>query len=265
MTTPTKPLIDIQSNPVVDIAPVQLHAGDFDCQIAYARSAEAYAMNEYNQDAFALRVTTQRLVAVVADGVGQSFRGDVAAMAVAQTITQVLWQIDLTNEALVREVLCQQLIALVPKVTQLIHDVDISRHPTIFREALMQRRDFGSESVFVAVVIDTHTNHLICYWMGDCRLRIYDQSGSVVPIAATQFQTMERWSSSRMIYGELHMLSCPANAISRVVLYSDGLHTLDSFPLTQGDLTNVLSTHIATSRTSPESDDISLVVVDVRR
>jgi len=68
-----------------------------------------------------------------------------------------------------------------------------------------------------------------------------------------------------MIYGDLHVLSCPAHTVSRIVLYSDGLHTLDSLPLTQGDLTAVVSTHMATSRTSPESDDISLIVVDVRR
>jgi len=264
MTTPTKPLVDIQSNPVVDISPERLQAGTFDCHIAYARSAEAHAMNEYNQDAFALRATAQRIVAVVADGVGQSFRGDIAAMAVAQTIARVLWQSELANEARVRESLGQQLIALVPKVTQAINDVDISQHPTIFREALMQRRDFGSESVFVAVVIDTLANEMMCYWLGDCRLKVYDRKGNIVPIAPTQFQTMERWSSTRMIHGDLHVLKLPATDVSRVILYSDGLHTLDALQLTQGDLLSVIATHMATSRTSPESDDIALIVVDVR-
>lgn len=265
MTTTNTPVIDAQSNPIADIKPTQYDVAPFRCVVAYARSADADSLNEYNQDAFALRVAPQRLVAVVADGVGQSFRGDVAAMAVAQSIMQVLWQAESLNDIDVRETLKQKLVELAPRVTQMIDDVDLSQHPTMFREALMQRRAFGSESVFAALAIDIPTNMMRCFWLGDCRIRIYNHAGKSVALDTTLFQTMERWSSTRIIHGKLHALQMPVSQLSRVVLYSDGLQSLDTLPLMQPDLTTTVASHMSTSRTSPESDDITLIMVDVRQ
>jgi serine/threonine protein phosphatase PrpC len=263
MTGILKPVIDVQSNPVADMMPTYFSAEPFQSLVAYARSADAHTLNEYNQDAFAIRASQQRFVAVVADGVGQSFRGDVAAMAVAQSMMNVLWHTESLADHDIRDVLYHTLIELAPKVSSIIGDIDLSHYPTMFREALMQRRAFGSESVFVALVIDIPLNVMRCFWLGDCRIRIYDTANNHVPIDPATFQTMERWSSTRRIHGNMHTLQMPVTQLSRVVLYSDGLHTLDDLTLIQPDMRDIITTHMQNSHTSPESDDITIIMVDV--
>lgn len=265
MHTPSSAIIDVQSNPIKDVQPTILRVPPFACTFAYARSADAFNLNEYNQDAYTLRANAQRLVAVVADGVGQSFCGEVAAMAVTQSIMQAFWQMNDINESRILTVLNEYLVALAPKVTKILNDIDLSQHPQMFRDVLMQRRGYGSESVFVAILIDIPSNTMYCVWLGDCRLCIYDHTGNKVAIDENQFQTMERWSSTRVIHGKLHVFGMPASNVARVIAYSDGLQALDTLALVQPDVTTTIKNYMEKSRTLPESDDITIIVADVRR
>jgi serine/threonine protein phosphatase PrpC len=204
------------------------------------------------------------LVAAIADGVGQSYRGDIAAMAVVQSLLDTLWHMKYTDQRAVYDAtVTTQLQSLAERVTQVIQDIDISYHATMFRDALEKRRRLGSESMFIAIRADVEHDQLYVCWLGDCRLRLllHTESEHVWPNDA--FDTMQRWSSVRLLVGDVHAAVIPLSHIKCILMYSDGLHLLDTRPLQ--DIINLDTVREATrlSQTVPASDDVTCVCVHV--
>jgi hypothetical protein len=256
--------LELVSNPLHDIRPTTIDQSSYQLFVSYMRSAEALSLNENNQDAFAVWSNDNRFVATIADGVGQSFRGDIAAMAVVQTVSQVLWEQDVTHQK-IDHIISSELTRLSPKVQDLLCAIDISHHPTMFRDALELRRQLGSESVFAACAVDWHHDIIYLCWLGDCRIKLIDVTGNPIALDKSLFRTVERWSSKRVLVGDLHSIRMPLHSIRRIAMYSDGLHLLDSELLNEIDVMHLVETSITKSSTLPESDDITLVTCDVTK
>jgi hypothetical protein len=256
--------LEYVSNPLHDVFPKHVDQDLFTLLVTYMRSAETKSLNEYNQDALAIWSNHQRFVATIADGVGQSFRGDIAATAVVQLITRILWEYDFSNDNL-RSTLASELIALSPKVQELLRAIDVSHHPVMFREALELRRNLGSESVFAACCIDWHHNLVYLCWLGDCRIRVIDKNNSPVLLDQQLFRTAERWSSQRMLVGDVHSVRMPLHAIRRIIMYSDGLYLLDNQAVDGPDLSRLVESTLSQSLDLPESDDVTFVAIDVTK
>lgn len=257
-------LLELASNPLHDIHPTLVSHPACHLLISYMRSAEAIALNEYNQDAFAVWANDSRLVATVADGVGQSFRGDIAAMAIVQSISRILWENDITDPSL-DQLISAELTVLSPKVQELLRSIDISHHPVMFRDALELRRQLGSESVFAACAVDWQSQTVYLCWLGDCRIRLYDRQQKSILLDQQLFRTTERWSSQRVLVGDVHSLRLPLATIQRVIIYSDGLHILDKESLDCTHMSGLVHDAVEHSLALPESDDITLVTFDVHK
>lgn len=256
--------LEYVSNPLHDVYPKHVTQDLFTLLVAYMRSAETKSLNEYNQDALAIWSNHQRFVATIADGVGQSFRGDIAATAVVQLMTRILWEYDFSDDNL-HPILTKELIALSPKVQALLQAIDVSHHPIMFREALELRRNLGSESVFAACCIDWKLNVVYVCWLGDCRIRIIDKNNTPIMLDQNLFRTAERWSSQRMLVGDVHSMRLPLHAIQRIVMYSDGLHLLDKQTVNGADLSHLVESTLSQSLNLPESDDVTFVAIDVSK
>lgn len=238
--------------------------GPFDLVLAYARSSEAVSYDEKNQDAYCVRFDTRRGVCVVADGVGQSFRGEIASSAVVQALTDVLWKMDLTDVQLLQQLVYDRLIGITTTVTQLLDSVSLEEHPVMFREALAQKRSLGSESVFCATAYDTERDTLIICWLGDCRVQIYDAQRNQIPLPAEHFVSMERWSSVRKLVGNVRFVQFRLSQIGSVALYSDGLGELDTIELGNADAVERARVAIQNNAISPRSDDSTFVRIGFR-
>lgn len=255
---------ELVSNPLHDIYPTLLDQESFALMIAYVRSAEALSLNEYNQDAFAVWSNNRRFIATIADGVGQSFRGDISAMAVVQAISRFLWEHDLASHTFI-DTLSRELTVLSPKVQELLRSIDISHHPAMFRDALELRRQLGSESVFASCAIDFQSESVYIYWLGDCRIRLFDRQEQPITLDSQLFRTTERWSSQRTLVGDIHHMCFPLAKVGRIFMYSDGLHLLDYHPVLPLNPHQVVEEAVAKSLTRPESDDITLVMIDIAK
>lgn len=253
-----------ESNPLCDEMIKTIDSDPFRGFVVYARSAEAKALNELNQDAFIVQADATQLVAVVTDGVGQSFRGDIAATAVTQSLLLSLWDApyDATTTQYT-DAIIQKLTQLAERVTTVLHDIDISYHASLLREALEQRRRLGSESMFVAVKADIRHNQLYVCWLGDCRVRLLLQSNAEVVWAEGDFDTCERWSSERLLVGAIHTAVFPLSDVKKIMLYSDGLQQIDGMPLHTASEQDQVVSAMQHSQLLPESDDVTCVMIEV--
>lgn len=255
--------LELMSNPTVDMYPTRIRQALYTILVTHLRSAETIALNEYNQDAYAIWADNQRLVVAIADGVGQSFRGDIAAMSVVQTISHILCRAQISYQ--LEKHLTHQLIDLSSQVQALLHTIDVSYYPVMLRDSLELRRQLGSESVFAACSIDWTSNLIYLCWLGDCRIRLVDQNNQPILLDPNLFRTAERWSSQRMLVGDLHSIYIPLNSINRVIIYSDGLYMLDDEDMNDPEINRLVHDTIGKSQKQPESDDITLVMIDFTR
>lgn len=254
----------VNGNPLRDEQVEEFNRLPFTGFVMYARSMEAQSLNELNQDAFVVQLGDTKLVSAIADGVGQSYRGDIAAMAVVQSLLDTLWHTQYATQiSTYNATVTTQLRALAERVTHVIHDIDISYHASMFRDALEKRRRLGSESMFIALRADLEHDQLYVCWLGDCRLRMLMHTESEYAWPSDAFDTMQRWSSVRLLVGEMHAAIVPLSQVKCMLMYSDGLHMLDSRPIEDIADLAVIRAAVQHSQTLPASDDITCVCIQV--
>src|SRR5262249_27706193 len=134
----------------------------------------------------------------VCDGVSQSFYGDLAARFLGEELTR--WLFDLSRPQLDAVVKHDQ-VADTPftrtdRATKLIQSKPLSANlPPMVKDALIRKRENGSETMFVSGLIDQEAKELIVFWMGDMRLWLRDAAGNSVELPDAVWDTKERWST----------------------------------------------------------------------
>ncbi|MEI6776385.1 MAG: protein phosphatase 2C domain-containing protein [Chloroflexales bacterium] len=231
------------------------------CRYAYARSTDSRATNDVGQDRLVLRIDDQQISLVLCDGVSQSFVGDLAARMLADALLDWLSTTVESSSATVIESLTDRLTVLVAEAQSAIDGFMLPDDiPPMLRDVLEQKRALGSESTFIAVLIDVTMGRMVLAWMGDSRLRLWGIDAERTREFGESFHTAERWSSRRGAVGSPHVAVLTLADVTRLLIYSDGLSQLDH----QGD--NVLSNEelnvlIEDVGNAPTSDDVSLVEI----
>lgn len=142
----------------------------------YDRSRDSQQAGARGQDFIAFWGNARRLAFAVCDGVSQSFYGDLAARFLGEKL--VAWLAELpfpTEPDAFCAALSAQLAAWQPEAEALVMAHPLRPDlPPMLRDALLRKRENGSESMFLAVLIDHAVGSFAACWMGDLRLRLFD-------------------------------------------------------------------------------------------
>ncbi|HYO49007.1 MAG TPA: hypothetical protein VEW94_04065 [Chloroflexia bacterium] len=257
--------------------PVQLgRSGAFAWRYAYARSADTRAASDPGQDYLTFRYEGGTFAFVLCDGVSQSFFGDIAARFLGDALLSWAWS-DLPIKVRaqdIRDGLNALLKDLVAKSSDMVRGHAIPKNvPWILRDVLEQKRALGSQTTFICGRIDQPNDdlpdgRLVLAWLGDSRVRLWGPAGERTTEFGETFRTEERWSTLNGPVGSPpHVFVAPLRnggklQVARLMLYSDGLATLDSHELPPGDVE--INRLIEEAGVSPTSDDISFLDIHLR-
>ncbi|MCE7948307.1 MAG: hypothetical protein DYG88_12860 [Chloroflexi bacterium CFX4] len=228
----------------------------------YDRSRDSQQAGGRGQDFIAFCATDSRLAFAVCDGVSQSFYGDLAARFLGEKLTA--WLADLPFPAdteAFRAALSEQLGVWQPAAAELVAAHPIRADlPPMLRDALARKRENGSETMFIAALLDHTTGKFAACWMGDLRLRLFDAEGAELPLPDAVWETRQRWSSRLGAKnGDPQVLVQSLDGVARLTAYSDGFGSradmLKRFTL---ESLNALADELISL---PASDDLSLLDV----
>lgn len=222
----------------------------------YARSRDTRNANAMGQDFIAYRWDDKKIVFAICDGVSQSFYGEIAARFLGLRLVDALWQGQ-------GKALADHLNRWTEDATREITDKVINPSlPEMQRVALERKREQGSESMFIAGVIEfTGKGKISLYYMGDMRVWLWDAKGQNIPIPDAKFETRERWSSKVGIKnGELHKTTIALDKVARMTAHSDGVGSFaNRMNAVSQDLINSI---VKEQYNAPASDDISIFDID---
>lgn len=210
---------------------------------------------------------------VVCDGVGQSYLGNIASEFLGLKLMDWLKN---TGVSLVKtakknertdglgEILVKEILSWQQEANQRVNESHLPQSlPAMVQSALEGiRTNHGSESVFVCghVGLEDGVPYLVLFWMGDVRFRLFSREGKEVSTGA-EWKNSERWSTKYGLKGRstpnCWVGSLHDNDICRVMVYSDGVSTIESIihELSSAEM------HYKTQQllVSPSSDDISFI------
>ncbi|WP_246246256.1 hypothetical protein [Paenibacillus lemnae] len=189
-------------------------------------------MQDRGQDFMAFALDGGVCSFVLCDGVGLSFRGDMASKFLGRGLLSWLR----SQGELNRQNLERKLVELSAEASQesdaLTFDEDT---PLLLKEVLQQKQQQGSEAMYICGRIELpgrfhRKGKLWLAWQGDSRLRMFQQHMELTSQFGDRFHTSERWSTrSGPIGGRPHIFESRLDALSgyRLLMYSDGLNDLD--------------------------------------
>ncbi len=239
-------------------------------RFAYSRSSDSMASQIDGQDYLCFKHNDQRLVFVVADGVGSSFCGNLAARILGDNLLDWLWSLDigyLGGEAALSEAATSFLNRLQKTAQREVEEYEIpDLGSPLITQALEAQRAYGSEAIFAACRID-HPGPVMpegliaLFWMGDTQIRVLDEDGAEMPLGGS-FDNANRWSTSQGARGALSAWMRPLSGVGRVSAFSDGLSAHADGLLTYPDAT--LDREIHQGARLPTSDDVAFIDVVLR-
>lgn len=229
----------------------------------YDRSRDSKTSKAPGQDFIGFAYDETRLAFAVCDGVSQSFYGEIAAQYLGDQL--VSWLLEQPSGDAIASGIDDALKDWVRGGNLLVVARTISpKLAPMVREALERKREVGSETMFVAGLVDFSANQLWAVWMGDMRLWLWDQSGAPVTIPDAVWDTKERWSTRvGPKNGAVRVASVSLENVAHITAHSDGLgnHT-DELKTITIDSLNKLAADLADA---PASDDVSILDIQPGR
>lgn len=231
-------------------------------RFAFDRSADSQQSNSKGQDYLTISHGKDYLVFVQADGVSQSFFGEIASSFLGDTLLKFL--IDhgkgiLNGKLPFHETIENELQEMAFIATSHVDNYKLSPDlPGMLINVLEHKRKMGSQTTFTAGIIGLSNRKMALVWMGDQRLRLWKglQEITQESLGEETFQTSERWSTSTGLVGRLHSKIVDDPGITRLISYTDGLDILDHAiqlnPVSNENLQNL----IQSTSSKPQSDDV---------
>ena len=139
-------------------------------QLGYRRSRDFDKTDSPGQDFAVARCNLAHFVGLVADGVSQSYFGDLAAQHLGTHLLELLW--NTRQQPLTAPDLEHELKLMQESLAQVVAGHHVEHLPEAVRHALERTRALGSQAVFAAAIWDLHTHRLTAYRVGDVRLWI---------------------------------------------------------------------------------------------
>jgi hypothetical protein len=205
-----------------DVHPVEASVPPFLVRYLSLRSGESRALGEVNQDALALRFADGRLTFALCDGVGQSFRGDLAAGMVSAAVADWLLETrELDPAGLIAE--GERMLAPLAAAVQSAVDADVlpADLPELLREVLETKRRAGSETTIAAGLLDSGRRIFGLVWCGDSGYTL-DLAGDDPLAGEPAAFGGDRWSSRRGLTGPLRARCGALPEGSQIAVWSDG-------------------------------------------
>lgn len=239
----------------------------FSLRYAFDRSADSIRAEAPGQDYLAINYERGRLAFTLCDGVSQSFYGDLAARILGNALVDWLWQQGsacLENPLDFQGQMAEFLQQLSEGASAQVRAFPLPENMApMLREVLEKKRALGSETTFTAGYIDIQSRQILLAWMGDSRLRVWDQRSELTGtlLGTENFKTGERWSTRRACVGQLHTVRLSTVLATRLMTYSDGLARLDRRVGPRSPGSDTLAQIIAESQYLPASDDVSFLEI----
>lgn len=228
----------------------------------YDRASDSQVNGEPGQDFLAVRHAPGRLVFAVCDGVGASYRGDLAARFLGEQLVDWLWGV---SGAFTERTLQAELAVFLRKLTdrgrRFVEENPPPRNvPKLVYDALEQQLAYGSEAMFIAGAVSwpspAAAGQVAVAWLGDEEFQLVDPAGRSRTFRS---KVAERWSTNHGLRGTVHVSVTSAEETARVVAYTDGLISLAPGLLSWSD--GRLSREAMALSARPDSDDVALVDV----
>jgi hypothetical protein len=188
--------------------------GGMRATLGYRRYFDCDATDTAGQDYAVARGDQQYLVGVLADGVGQSFYGDLAAERVGTRLLRQLWEQRTSPPDNVQ--LESDLRQAEHEFSEVIAKVSLDHLPEWQRPALEATRRAGSQSVFAAFIWDFVRQNGYLYQVGDITALV-TRNGVLTKV---QSEPRGRWSSAGK--SQLHLLVTPLELVTGILLKTDG-------------------------------------------
>ena len=242
---------------------------------AYSPSNESLAGGRPGQDYLVIseRINPPALAFALCDGVSQSFYGNIGSRFLGDALVSWLSHLEGEQDAVV----VRQSLKEMLQWATLFGQVQVERQelPTeleyMTREVMELQRTEGTESMFICGRIDEpcavfSKGRAVVAWMGDSRLRLWGTGAPGADQLRATFDTRERWSSRIGLGGAephlivAHLEDATAQTLTRLLMYSDGLKSIDDKwqePVTD----DLVWKEIDASLADPDSDDISYLEI----
>lgn len=235
----------------------------FLCRYAAVLSPEARAYGERCQDYLTVAAADGAVRFAVCDGVGLSYRGDLAARLLGDGLLAWLAKrppLDAAeNAAALAADFRKHLDRLAEEASLRVKRSRIPKNaPELLREVLQENKRQGSEAMFVCGLWETKGQAMV-FGMGDIRIRGWRDEGEDFMLLPTA--TEARWSTSRGLVGGMPQLWMgKAEEISGLAVYTDGLKSLDAerLPLAEANLRE----HLEAARNRAGGDDAALLILE---
>lgn len=238
----------------------------FSYRYAFAPSADSQKEAEPSQDYLTFVEFRNGVVFAACDGVSQSFFGDLAAQFLGDSLTT--WLIETAPPTIDSEILTVSLQTALQDLTtagtNLVAARPIPNEPLLLREVLLEKQVRGSETMFACGRLDWPGSEfpegrILLAWMGDMRLHLWRANG-LVELGGVH-ETNQRWSTAKgPVGGSVNLYCRPlelrGNAVTRLIVYSDGLSILDE-TVDQERLDRSLQRMIDQTGMAPDSDDVT--------
>lgn len=201
--------------------PIPQNQSLVDVQLGFRRSTDLDAADKAGQDYAAARGGDGYIVGIVADGVGQSFYGNLAASFIAEQLLEYLW--DTRSAPPTVEVMTETLMSFQCEFKDAIEQFELPQSlPSLLRQALeTTRRIDGSQAVFSAFILNGLDGVCQLYQVGDVDavVQCYGSLGEC-GLEVIEADPKGRWSSSGRT--SLKLQATLRTGIERVLLKSDG-------------------------------------------
>lgn len=185
--------------------------------LGYRRSADFDPRDDAGQDHAVVRGGPGRAVGVVADGVSQSFFGDIAARCVAEGLADFLWRHASAPPA--AEAVAAELARLRARARRQVEARAVPTDvPELARTGLERLRgSAGSQAVFAAFVLDGERHRAHVYTVGDAVAVLHGAPGASL---AVPVEPAGRWATHGA--PPLGLRADQYAGVSAVVVRSDG-------------------------------------------
>lgn len=224
-----------------ELAIVTKQIGSLQLRYSYARARETQLDNENGQDYLTYKGTSNEFVFCVCDGVSLSYYGNLAAQYLGDTLLEYMLSADSFNSTdtnLLQQQLHHYMQELTGPATQYVSQHHLPSSVTgILREVLEEKRELGSESMFVCGKLRFNemgeVEQVLLAWLGDTRVRIWNEGSERSDRLQGSFSTQNRWSTVRGNIGHAPyvysaVMSNPDQRVTRVQVYTDGMSDLDN-------------------------------------
>lgn len=241
--------------------------GIFSYRYAYARRSDSQQYDEKGEDFLTFQTDGNRFVFALCDGVGSSFMGDWASRFLGERLSRYFAKLDLNlPEVKIKQNVFDWLMSLQPEANSLIlsYPLPETDSPLIKLAIEIQREDFGSQSAFVAGVVDIEQNVACFVSAGDLSLELFKDSLSFG--SALFPDTMKSvWSSKDGLLGDLYVAKLQLNEFNSLAVYSRGFEYAITVPAVIGSNHNYRSSVIdaLSNRISKANWDIDTSFLEI--